>query len=236
MEVLTTTERIEKTRKERIKSNVQEVVDLFRKIVIDKVSLYDLKAWDSFVNGVVNDSEQQDMSVEEYCKDILEDYDRRRTAAIKAVLSLVKDPLRQNISEEIQTEVAREKGIIFKRLPQSGHNALRLYKGKVVKSKNLTKEEKELASKSLDFIITNTGKIIYTYNKYNKWVGGSTDDVYKDVRHLIELINQLEDKTLFFVIILDGQYWDEKRKDFENYQTRNLFITSSDKLDKSILG
>jgi DNA replication protein DnaC len=172
-------------------------------------------------------------TLEDYIREILLEYDKGSQIAKKIIFDLVKDPLRQNISEEVQEQIANEKGFKIEKLPQSGKNCLRIYQGKVVRSSELTKKEKELSSKSLDFKLINEKKPnlkFFTYNKYNKWVGGSTDDVFNDVRHLIENFENAKDKSIVLVIILDGYYWDLNRRKLQSYQNENLIITSSDEL------
>ena len=234
MEKLKTQERIESLRKKRIKSAETEVVKLLRSLHNREFDLNHNSIWDSFRNALINDSDLLGKPLYDYIADILLEYDEGRQGAKIVVFDLAKDPLRQNISEEVQEQVAREKGFKTEKLPQSGKNALRVFKGKIVESFKLTtKKEKELASKALDFRYYNPTKPEYkyiTYNKYNKWVGGSTDDVFNDIRHLIENFMNNQDKFIKLIIILDGDYWDLNRHKLQLYQNENLIITSSDEL------
>jgi hypothetical protein len=233
MEKLKTQERIESLRKKRIKSAETEVVKLLRSLHNREFDLNHNSIWDSFRNALINDSDLLGKPLYDYIADILLEYDEGRQGAKIVVFDLAKDPLRQNISEEVQEEIAKEKGYGTQKLPQSGKNSLRVYKGRVVKNSELTKKEKELASKALDFeyIVKEKPNSKYlTYNKYNKWVGGSTDDVFNDLRHLIENFTNVKDKSIILVLILDGPYWDLNRDKLMPHQNKNLIITSSDEL------
>jgi hypothetical protein len=233
MKKLKTSERIELLRKNRIKFAETEVVELLRNLHKGKIKLSDKSIWDSFRNALTKDSELLNKSVEEYINTTLLEYDNGYQSAKIIIFDLAKDPLRQNISEEVQEQIAKEKGFGTEKLPQSGKNSLRIYQGKIVKNSELTKKEKELASKALDFEYTVFSKPkskYFTYNKYNKWVGGSTDDVFNDIRHLIENYKNVEDKSIILVIILDGDYWDLNRYKLQPHQNENLIITSSDEL------
>jgi hypothetical protein len=233
MKTRTTSERIESLRKERVKSAETKVVKLLRYLNTKQISITHNLIWDSFRNTLINDCELLEQTLEDYIREILLEYDKGSQIAKKIIFDLVKDPLRQNISEEVQEQIANEKGFKIEKLPQSGKNCLRIYQGKVVRSSELTKKEKELSSKSLDFKLINEKKPnlkFFTYNKYNKWVGGSTDDVFNDVRHLIENFENAKDKSIVLVIILDGYYWDLNRRKLQSYQNENLIITSSDEL------
>ena len=121
------------------------------------------------------------------------------------------------------------------KLKQSGSNSIHLFDGQVKKGSELTEKEKELASKAMDFQIKNDRKKIYTYNKYNKWVGGSTDDVFKDVRKLIFEISKIKSDEYLFIIILDGNYWETSISKLLEYQSHNLIISSSDDLTLEII-
>jgi len=232
----TTSERIESLRKERIKSSENQIVLLLKKISKNLISLHDEIVWDSFRNSIIYDSELIDFTPINYIKYILEEYEKDSQMARIKILNLAKDPLRQNISEEVQETIAREKGFLTKKLPQLGKNSLRIYNGEIKKTDQLTEQEKELSSKALDFeFYTELGDRAYTYNKYNKWVGGSTDDVYNDVRHLINNYKKIKNNTTKLLIILDGHYWDLNRNKLKPHQNENLIITSSDELNLSLI-
>lgn len=232
---MTTIEMIESLRKKRILEYETETFNLLLELESKKIELNNKKIWDSLRNGIIRSSELLDVHVDVYVSSLVREYVSGYLSAKKEILNLGKDPLRQNISEEVQQEIAKNKGIFLKKLSQSGKNSYHVFNGKVVRGEYLSKEEKELASKALDFLVEKTEQVIYTYNKYNKWVGGSTDDVFKDVRKLIEEIKKIKNKELIFFIILDGYYWDLNRSDLQKYNDKNLCITNSDELNKKML-
>jgi hypothetical protein len=236
MKNMTTSERIENLRKERIKSSENKIVKLLKKISKGLITLYDDDIWESFKNSILYDSELIDFTPINYINYILEEYEKNSQMAKIKILNLAKDPLRQNISEEVQEIIAREKGFLTNKLPQSGKNSLRIFNGEMKRTYQLTEQEKELSSKALDFeFYTELGDRAYTYNKYNKWVGGSTDDVYNDVRHLIDNYKKIKNNTTKLLIILDGHYWDLNRNKLQLHQSENLIITSSDELNLSFI-
>lgn len=231
-----TIEIIEIRRKEGIIKSERLTIDLLRKLLLGEIQISSYTIWDGFRNGLIRSSDLLDIPIKDFILLLVSKYDEGCLMSKKIILDLGKDPLRQNLSEEVQEEVAKEKGIYMKKLPQSGKNSLHVFNGDVVFGGDLCKEDKEIASKSLDFEVIGTKVPTYTYNKYNKWVGGSTDDVFKDVRNLIDKIKKIQNKSQKFIIILDGFYWDINRKDFEKYNDDNLLVISSDKLNKSLLG
>lgn len=234
-EKLTTIELIESTRKTRIKENEDKTIELIKTFYDNMSSINDNNVWESLKNGIINSSELLDVSPEDYIEILINEYNGGSILAKKIILDLGKDPLRQNLSEEIQEKVALNNGVFMKKLPQSGKNSLHVFNGKILKKCELSDEEKGLASKALDFQIINTDKYIYTYNKYNKWVGGSTDDVKKDIRKLIDEFLKVDDKSIKLIIILDGYYWELNRIDFIKYNCDNLLIIDSDNLNKQII-
>jgi len=234
-EKLTTIELIESTRKTRIKENEDKTIELIKTFYDNMLNINDDNVWESLKNGIMNSSELLDVSPENYIEILINEYNEGSILAKKIILDLGKDPLRQNLSEEIQEKVALNNGVFMKKLPQSGKNSLHIFNGKILKKYELSDEEKGLASNALDFQITTTDKYIYTYNKYNKWVGGSTDDVKKDIRKLIEEFLKVDDKSIKLIIILDGYYWELNRIDFIKYNCDNLLIIDSDNLNKEII-
>jgi hypothetical protein len=234
-DVMTTTEMIESLRKKRTLEYEIETFKILSQLKNKEIDFENDKVWDSLRNGLLKGSDLLDIPIDIYISSLLNEYENGYVSAKKEILNLGRDPLKQNISEEVQQEVAKNNGILLKKLPQSGKNSFHVYDGNVVQGEFLSKDEKELSSKALDFLVENTEKIIYTYNKYNKWVGGSTDDVFKDVRNLIKEIKKIENKQLYFFIILDGYYWDLNRESLQKYNDDNLCITNSDELNEKML-
>lgn len=197
------------------------------KEINSKVKDFDDKSvWDSLRNGINYLSEIWEKNPYQCVKILLDEYENGSKCAYKNILDLSKDASRQNLSEELQQEMWSNSGIPLKRLPQSGEDSLHVYNGEIVRGKDLSKKEKELAPKALDFEINGEHRKILTYNKYNKWVGGSTGDVFKDVRKLIELAKSTKEKFLF---ILDGKYWnDGKRDTLKEYNSENILVSCTD--------
>lgn len=234
---MTTSQKIELIRKQRIKDDETAIISILQKLNSSEIDLYDQEVWVSLRNGLLRGADLTDLNYLDYINVLIKEYNSGSPIAKKEILDLAKDPLRQNLSEEVQQEVAHLKGISLERLPQSGPNALRLYDGQIYKNSQLNISNKESATKALDFKVINTDKNIYTYNKYNKWVGGSTDDVYKDIVRLISEFNKITDKTFHLIIILDGNYWDTKRLLLSSSHPNDEFltITSSDSLTTDLL-
>ena len=232
---MTTSEIIQHEREIRIKEKENDTFNIIKKIYNKEISIGDKSIRAGLVNGLIKYSSFLDMSIEDYVDILVNEYELGSLMARNVVQSLIIDPLRQNLSEEIQKKQLIEKNFKIADLSQSGKNSLLVYNGKVKKSGSLTKGQRNKASKALDFKVSYDDNVeFYTYNKYNKWVGGSTDDVFKDVVRLIESIKKLEDKSIKFVIILDGNYWDINIKKLLS-KSENLIITNTDKLDKELL-
>jgi len=158
---------------------------------------------------------------------------------IHLIKEMTKDPLRQNLSEKLQQNEASKEGIYMEKYEPYSY----LYNGKIktTKSKNRSKEEKNKKTKSIDFKINRIDDIIlqydvFTMNKYNFLVGGSLDNVKQEVIHFCEnvLIYSNNDKLTKFIIILDGKYWDDNRRQNlkDDYENDNLIITCTDNISE----
>jgi hypothetical protein len=221
----------ESTRKERQKENLDLTISVMEKILNKRIDFDDKEVWDSLRNGIERYSEQNDTHPYEYLKRLLGEYSTGSILSAKnIVLSLCKDASRQNLSEELQKNIWFENGINLRGLPQSGDDTIHIFNDKWVRGKELTIDTKGIATKAMDFKIIDSKGEVYTYNKYNKWVGGSTDDVYNDIKKTIESFNKIKDNTTKLLIILDGKYWDDgKRNELSIYNNNLLMITCSDK-------
>ena len=220
----------ESTRKERQILNLELTVSVMDKILSKRIDFDDNEVWDSLKNGIDRYSEQNEMHPYEYLKLLLGEYETHSKLAKNIILTLCKDASRQNLSEEIQRKVWGNNGINLRSLPQSGDDTIHILNGTWVRGSDLTKDIKGIATKAMDFKVMDTKKEIYTYNKYNKWVGGSTDDVYNDVKKTIESFNKIIDNKIKLLIILDGKYWDDShRKELVMYNKNDmLMVTCSD--------
>lgn len=124
----------------------------------------------------------------------------------------MKDPLRQNFIEKMVAELLNTSI-----LSQTGKNSVRFNsKGELghLKTPN--------TSKAADFYINNT----YITQKYTRGFGGAQDNQYNDVVDFL-----LKGSQQYRVgAILDGSYWEEKRKELENFfqDNENVSIYSMD--------
>lgn len=216
-------------RKERQMNNMENTVRILERILSKKIDFDDKEVWDSLRNGIERYSEQVEKHPFEYVKQLLGDLSKNIISAKNIVLTLCKDASRQNLSEEIQKIVWGENGINLRSLPQSGDDTVHIFDGKWVKGIDLSKDTKGIATKAMDFKVNGSICEIYTYNKYNKWVGGSTDDVYNDIKKTIESFKKINNNTTKLLIILDGKYWDDShRQELSKYNDNMLMVTCSD--------
>ena len=221
----------ESTRKERLMDDLDSTVGILNKINNKQIDFDDKEVWDSLRNGVDKYSEQNEMNPYEYINYILNEFLTGSKLAKNLILSLCKDASRQNLSEEIQKKVWFENGINLIGQPQSGDNSIHIYDGKWVKGIDLIKDNKGIASKAMDFKLLTLKNDFYTYNKYNKWIGGATDDTFNDVKKTIELFIKISYNTTKLMFILDGKYWDDgKRNELKSQYINNdmLLITCTD--------
>lgn len=219
----------EDTRKERQMQNLEHTASIIKKIVDKLIDFNDKEVWDSLRNGIDRYSEQNDTHPYEYLKYLLDQHSKGSKLAKNIIITLCKDASRQNLSEEIQKKVWEENGINLMGLPQSGDDTIHIFNGKWVRGVDLSKDTKGIATKAMDFKVVDSDGEVYTYNKYNKWVGGSTDDVYNDIKKTIEAFNKINNNTTKLLIILDGKYWDDShRQDLSRYDNGMLMITCSD--------
>lgn len=111
----------------------------------------------------------------------------------------MKDPLKQNFIEKMVAELLNTNI-----LPQAGKNSVRFNsKGELghLKTPN--------TSKAADFYINNT----YITQKYTRGFGGAQDNQYNDVVDFL-----LKGSQQYKVgAILDGSYWEEKRKELKSF-------------------
>lgn len=219
----------ESTRKERQIENLDVTISVMNKIINKHIDFDDKEVWDSLRNGIERYSEQNETHPFEYLKHLLDENSKQSILAKNIILSLCKDASRQNLSEEIQKKVWLENGINLRGLPQNGDDTIHIFNGKWVRGVELSKDTKGIATKAMDFKVVDSKSEVYTYNKYNKWVGGSTDDVYNDIKKTIECFNKIINNTTKLLIILDGKYWDDShRMDLTSYNNDMLMITCTD--------
>lgn len=126
-----------------------------------------------------------------------------------------KDPLKQNIAENIQLEILNEKMNVEK-LPQTGNNSKRLLKG------NLGFFNNNDCTKALDFFDKKNNA--YFFCKYTKENGGSQDNQFVDVIRFIDECNLYCNKnkdTVKFVAFVSGKFYTQSKINSLNVRITN---------------
>jgi len=162
----------------------------------------------------ISDSDYQ-YKIDKYC----EKFNFKKEEVIEQIKEndivasfFMKDPLRQNFIEKMVAELLNTNT-----LPQAGKNSIRFNsKGELghLKTPN--------TSKAADFYINNT----YITQKYTRGFGGAQDNQYNDVVDFL-----LKGSQQYKVgVILDGSYWEEKRKELKDFfqDNENVSIYSMD--------
>lgn len=132
-------------------------------------------------------------------------------------LAFAKDPGRQGIDEGCQLAWLQRYGFPGYRvvkLPQSGPHVVRLAAdGSLLLGAGGSKKDARAKTKALDFFVH--GLQIYIYAKHTGSEGGSQDNQLRDaeafLRHASEYCGSTNDST-FFLALLDGGYYDTRRK------------------------
>jgi hypothetical protein len=123
----------------------------------------------------------------------------------------LKEPTRQNLSENTQHEHLKKRGIQHEKLKADGVGCIRLHEGALLFDKKKGKI-KGRRTKSMDGRVGNT----LTIQKHTTGNGGHQNNQSDDVEH--ELILAIEycrrhNDHWKFALILDGNYWTLKRLD-----------------------
>ena len=121
-----------------------------------------------------------------------------------------KDPSKQNITEKLVEEILK-----IEKLPAVGKNCVRF-----MQDGTITNKPGVDVSKSADF---KDGEFYYT-QKYTHEGGGAQDNQYNDV---VDFLIEGSKKNKVGAI-LDGEYWEDKRNELEEYfkANPNVRITS----------
>mgnify|MGYP004629383833 CR=1 FL=1 len=124
-----------------------------------------------------------------------------------------KDPSKQNITEKLVEEILK-----IEKLPAVGKNCVRF-----TQDGTITNKVGVDVSKSADF---KDGEFYYT-QKYTHEGGGAQDNQYNDV---VDFLIKGSKKNKVGAI-LDGEYWENKRTELEEYfqANPNVRITSVDR-------
>ena len=121
-----------------------------------------------------------------------------------------KSALKQNIAEKLQFQYLTNKYPNLKKLPSNGPNSFFL------SNKGIVKKRPEKGTKSIDFYDPDN-KTFY-YAKYINENGGSQDNQFIDVKTFVELSNIFcrKDNTFKFILLIDGKYFNDKKKEILN--------------------
>ena len=146
----------------------------------------------------------------------------------------LKEPTRQNLSENTQHEHLLSRGLEHKKLNADCKGSARLHEGELLF--NIRKKEiKGKKTKSLDGQIGNT----YTIQKHTTGNGGGQDNQHNDaeegLHQAIKYCQKYPNAEKNFAIILDGDYYTTKRvSDLENqiptHMKQRIRITTSDEI------
>jgi hypothetical protein len=129
----------------------------------------------------------------------------------------IKEPMKQNIGENLQLELLRRRYPDAIKLPASGPDAFYISTIGIVSN---TK-----SSKSFDFFHTSSDdKKVFYVCKYTHEEGGSQDNQCIEVKQYIHSINNCTDDTIHFILLLDGDYW-KKRWEGLNILNQNKNCT-----------
>ena len=131
----------------------------------------------------------------------------------------IKEPAKQNFTEKLVSSLLKTTV-----LPQSGKSCIRFTEtGDIVSKKDSN------TSKSADFHINTT----YITQKYTRGNGGAQDNQYNDVVDF--LIKGSKHHKV--AAIVDGSFWDEKRKELREFfhDNPNVKISSMDEVLNGVI-
>ena len=146
----------------------------------------------------------------------------------------LKEPARQNLSENTQHDHLVSRGLKHKKLNADGKNSVRLHEGELLFGIK-KREIKGKKTKSLDGQIGN----IYTIQKHTTGNGGGQDNQHNDaeegLHQAIKYSQKYPNAKEKFAIILDGDYYTANRvSDLENqiptHMKKRIWITNSDEI------
>lgn len=131
----------------------------------------------------------------------------------------IKEPTKQNFTEKLVAEL-----LGTKTLPQQGKNCIRFNQdGDIVNTRTPD------TSKSADFCLGGT----YITQKYTRGRGGAQDNQYNDV---VDFLTKGSLKHRVAALV-DGDFWDERRKDLKFYfkNNENVSIVSMDDILSGVI-
>lgn len=144
----------------------------------------------------------------------------------------IKDPKKQNIYEIALEIIVNKfldkydinKKIKFEKLPNNGFNSLFLNSsGEIMPGNKILAKDKN--TKSIDFVLKNTNGENYFINyKYTKDSGGHQDNQLESVKAFLLNAKKNHDKNVFFIAILDGNFYKNIGHNEIDYNTINSKI------------
>lgn len=148
----------------------------------------------------------------------------------------LKDPLKQNIAEKTQIEYLQLKTGFYVQKLNTRELSLNA-SGRII-------EGNVQGIKSIDFIINARHKY-YGFLKYTKENGGAQDNQCNDALHFIEAAILNQDPNTYFLIGLDGDYYQRVKRHYKTsslIRLQNIFkdkvnvcINTTDELIKFIM-
>lgn len=127
------------------------------------------------------------------------------------------EPRRQGIHEKIAANWLQKEEKIkdFTVLKKSGKNALY-----VTSDGEIVSGLEHKPSKSLDFRWKTGNTTCYASHKYTLEGGGNQDSQYKEMLDLLQKFHRCHDKSCILIVIVDGNYYTQKKMEELQHQTR----------------
>jgi len=170
--------------------------------------------------------------IRKYCNK----YNMTRASIIASILSddvaattFAKSASRQRTAEKAQIEYMQyERGIRVERIASTGHGAVRIQNGELVKGNT---PRTVGSTKSMDAISANHHNTDYLYLKFTDGFGGAQDNQAMDaIRFLDAAYEYVEthDDRVRFAAILDGSYYSRHWDVFASYRSDRVMVETSD--------
>lgn len=136
-----------------------------------------------------------------------------------------KEPRRTSFHEKVAAcWLHKELKTKIERLKSSGPKALYINTdGKIVTGEQYKKEK---PSKSLDFRWKIYDKIFYAMHKYTKEGGGNQDSQFREMTQILQNFQKADDQNIILIVIVDGEYYNEKKMDGLNHYARTIIPCS----------
>ena len=139
----------------------------------------------------------------------------------------IKDPGRQNISENYFSDVISKFENVENFVNHPSSVKLFLVEGRIVK-------ERVNEVKSIDFTWKSYGKNVYATQKYTKASGGAQDNQFNDVINFLK--NTKGNSSDLFFAIVDGDYYTKQKiKILKEYERENVKVCSGFDVEEVLL-